>query len=481
MGDFAVGLPATGYAKEEPPPPIVYRGSVLPLTRDAKGNIHFDPINAGPIGAIKQAFTLPGRVASGETPMPSTFDPAVNDPRAGPIMEEARNFAGAFNPVNPMIRSGDRFLPGATMRPKDMTLAVTPSGPELVGKGVGQINTYRGLPIPYNPHYVGTTFADALENRLVSGGGDFKGGVFEEDAPGLYKTIRRLRQFTPHSDDPTATISLGPNNLIALRENIANKFGAPGENQRGVGEAFQAVNDLIERPSPEAIVAGATPAQTLEKNLLATYGGGLYGEGRANASAGLRDADLAAIQRAAKFRTDSANSGQNLDNSLRSRITSAILNAKKLKAFNKSEEAMLEDVPEGSLPTNAARFAGNMLGGGGGLAGTLTTGLGVGAGQFAGAGDLSWLLGPMLPAAGNALKRWAGKSTNEALDEVRQATRQRSPMFRDMLPGQDLYPTSDSKRDAMSRTLMRMYANPSGGVPVQPRPYVSPLPDEEKS
>jgi hypothetical protein len=475
--DFSQGLPPTGFAKEQPPPRAAYHGTILPFSRDSGGNFYFDPLGAGPIGALRQAFTLPGRVMSGETPMPRTFDPASGDPNIAPIMGEALNFAGAFGPgINPMVRSGDRAIPGVAKAPKDMTLAKTPTSADLLERGGSQIEDFSKMPIRYNPSYMGT-LASQIEQKLVDE------GVFPEDAKGLYATIRRLRDYVPRSDDPTATINVGPANLISIRKNIANKFGQQGENQRGVSVAHEAFNDFLENPPAEAVLGGTPP--TPNANLIghnggpvfdptnlanAQFGAQIYKEGRGNYSAGMRDAELEQIQREAGMRSRSANSGQNLDNSLRSRITNAILNAKRLKGFTPEEEAMLEGVPEGSLGNNMLRWAGNLFGGGGGLGAGVAGTIAGQAAAAAGLGNVGTTAAAVgVPTIGAMLKRAAGKSTSEALGDVQQATRQRSPLFEQTLPGQDLVPDVQAGRDAMAQALMRIPSS-AQGVPVEPDP-----------
>jgi hypothetical protein len=466
------GLPPAGFTAPQPDPVPVYHGALLPFSRDSSGHVYFDPTGAGPLAAIKHAFTLPGRVMSGETPMPSTFDPAANDPNTAPMMGELLNFAGAFGPgVNPMVRSGDPAIPGVRMAPKDMTLAKTPSSAELLAKGGDQIEAFKNMDIKYDPSYMGT-LATQIEQKLVNE------GVFPEDAPGLYQSIRRLNDYVPRSDDPSATISVGPANLISIRKNIANKFGQAGENQHGVGVAHGAFNDFLENPPAEAVLAGApatASAGSLDNQIGAALGASIYKEGRGNYSAGMRDAELERIQREAGLRSRSANSGQNLDNSIRSRVTSAILNAKALKGFTPAEEAMLEQVPEGSVGNNILRWTGNFMGGGGGLGAGAAMGLSSAGARMLGLGEgASSAIGMAVPAIGAALKKATGKSTSEALSEVQQATRQRSPMFEQSLPGQDLFPDPGvTPRDTMARTLMQMYSEPQG-VPVSEDDTASP-------
>ena len=191
----------------QPTPRPAYHGAIVPFSRDSGGNVYFDPMNAGPLGSIKQAATLPGRVVSGETKMPLTFNPKSQDPRAEPMIGEVLNFGGTFGPMNPAVRSGDKIIPGVATRPADMSRAVTPSSAELLKEGGKQHDIFRDMPIAYDPKYMGT-LADQIKNKLV------KEGVNEEDSPNLYKTIDRMYNYVPKSDDPTAQILLTPSGLI---------------------------------------------------------------------------------------------------------------------------------------------------------------------------------------------------------------------------------------------------------------------------
>ena len=427
-----------------PAPTTVYRGGFLPLSRDSSGSVHFDPFGSGPIGAVREAFTLPGRVASGETKV---------DPSNPAFMGEAVNFAGAFGPtVNPMVRSGDNAIPGIKMAPKDLTLAKVPSSGELLKSGGDKLEAYRNLPIPYDPAAFGT-LATQTEQALLDK------GVFRINSPQLYGFIDELRKNVPRGNEPGATVSAGPANLMAMRENLAGLFGKESEHQKGVGVAFEKLNDFIEKPPAGAVLAGS-PA------FLSAYGPQLYAEGRGNYAAGMRAADLEDIKKTADFRAASANSGANSDNSLRSRITSAVLNAKRMRGYTDDEVAALEAVPLGSTKNNIMRAAGNLMGGGGGLGSGAAAGIVGGTANYLGLPpQLATGIGAATPAVGAFLKRAAGKGTEQALDEAIDMTKRRSPLFKDM-GVQDLVPDVARNRDAMARTLMRIYSQPNG-VPVR--------------
>jgi hypothetical protein len=425
-----------------PPPaaPPVYRGALLPFSRDKDG-VSFDPLGSGPIGALRQAFTLPGRVMSGETKV----NPA--DPN---FIGETVNFAGSVGPsVNPMVRSGDRAIPGVAMRPKDPSLAKVPSSDALLKSGGDKLEAFRNLPINYSPEAF-STLAHQTEQELLNK------GVFRINSPQLYGFLDELRKGAAPGAGPN--VSARPANLMAMRENLAGLFDSPTEHQKGVGVAFGKLNDWIEKPPKGAVLAGS-PA------FLEAYGPQLYAEGRGNYAAGMRASGLEDVKKTADFRAASANSGANSDNSLRSRIASLVLNAKKTKGFSDPEIAALEAVPLGDTKRNAMRYAGNLLGGGGGLGSVAASGTaGTTAAYLGLPSSVATGIGAATPALGAYLKRAAGKSTEEALNEAIDMTKRRSPLFRDM-GMQDLVPDTVSGRDAMARALMRLEAAGFQGIP----------------
>lgn len=438
------------YLKDNPAPApepyTVWKGAILPISKNNLGQVSFDPFNAGLIGAAKEAFTLPGRVYKGETKVD------VTDPN---FMADALNFTGTFGMgINPMVRSGDRAIPGVKMAPKDPALAVTPSSKEMIASGKAGHEAYKQMPIPYDPAAFGA-LGTRMEDALV------KEGLFREGNQKLYAAIDRLRQNSIPPNDPTARLTASPASVIAMRKNFANLFGDPTENQKGVGVAFGLLNDFIEKPPKEAVLAGTPPG-------LAAEGGRVYARGRADFSYGTRAKELEDIKRTADLRTASANSGANPDNQLRSRITTHLLNARRVKGYTPEDIAQLETIPLSTTTNNIKRAMGNAMGGGGGLgavasssaAGTLANYLGLppGAATAIAAGT---------PAIGNWLKRSAGESTAEALDRFIDMQKRRSPLFQSM-GRQDLVHDTVYGRDAIARALARMEAGGLEGVPVKP-------------
>src|SRR5690348_10644327 len=105
------GLP-DGFVLAAQPHPA-YSGTILPLSRDAQGNVSFDS-NAGIVGMAKRAFggalsaaTLPGDVYTGKTSILSA------DGHTNPeVIDRAAELATLATPVNPGIRAGDQAIPG---------------------------------------------------------------------------------------------------------------------------------------------------------------------------------------------------------------------------------------------------------------------------------------------------------------------------------------------------------------------------------
>jgi hypothetical protein len=435
--------PANLYpAPEGPPAPAPYpvaKGMVLPLTRYSDNSVAFEPLSSGLVGntyqSFKNAIDYFAKVWSGE----ASTD--INDPA---VMGNVLNAASFGVGVNPFVRSGERAIAGVAGAPLDMTLARAPTAEQLKSVGGQQIENVRNLPTGYSPQSI-IDLSNRMENALI---GD---GVFPEDAPGLYQAVRRMRAVDP--TDPN--LSFAPGNLLSLRRNIANKFNSPTENQHGVGVAHSLLNDFIEAP-PAGSIVGGLPAEIAAARL-----GDLYATGRANYAAGMRGEELADIKRSQRFSAAAANSGQNVDNALRQGVKRMVLDESRTRGFTPQEITQLENVPLGTKVRNLLRSGGNLLGGGGGLGSTFTTAAAGGAANVLGAPPwLSTAVGLAAPAAGAYLKNQAAKGTVGALDALDVATRQRSPLFREQLPAQDLIPNPTAGRDAIARAWLQMNLPP---------------------
>ncbi len=76
-----------------PEPEVVEQGMLLPISKDADGNTHFDS-DAGLLGALKRSFMLPGEVMSGKV-----------DPTSPEGIERAFEFVGTVSPAGAAQRA----------------------------------------------------------------------------------------------------------------------------------------------------------------------------------------------------------------------------------------------------------------------------------------------------------------------------------------------------------------------------------------
>ena len=110
---------------------------------------------------MRQAFTLPGRVQSGEVKV---------DPSNPKFIGETLNFAGSFgSAVNPAIRSGDRVIPGVTRNAPDPMSVPAPSWQSLLEKGGAQIDNFQKAPVRYDPAHA-PALAQQIETALIKDG-----------------------------------------------------------------------------------------------------------------------------------------------------------------------------------------------------------------------------------------------------------------------------------------------------------------------
>ena len=123
---------------------------------------------------------------------------------------------------------------------------------------------------------------------------------------------------------------------------------------------------------------------------------------------------------------------------------------------------MLEAVPTGTLPRNIMRYTGNLMGGGGGLGAGTASGLAsAGAMAMGVPPGGAMAIGSAVPAVGAALKLGAVTRLQGGIACSRAGLmRQRSPLFRESIPGQDLKPPLQG-RDAIAASMLRQSMRPA--------------------
>lgn len=377
---------AAAQAPSTPKP--TYSGGVLPFSVGPDGKGYFDS-NAGILGSLKRAVTLPGDVFSGKV-----------DPNSDEGLSRALEMAATFSPANPAIRSGDKLIPGVT----NNVQAGKPNVPTAKALGEAADAGYdqlRNLGVDYSSKSV-VDLARGIQAGLE------RDGVLDMLAPKAFAILKGLQNAPA---DSVATIT----GLEAARRSLrlaAKDFTNPTE-QLAAERIMGGLDDFIAKGDPGSVVAG--PAAAASK---------IAGDARGNYAAAQRSNRLTGLQDTAELRASAANSGQNLDNSIRQRIVDVLVKPKESAGFIESELGQLEGIVRGSKTANAARYVGNLFGGGGGMGAMVT---GAAGGYMTGSPGLS-AAAIAVPATGYAAKQIANKITSSGLRAVDEATRARSPL-----------------------------------------------------
>lgn len=241
-----------------------------------------------------------------------------------------------------------------------------------------------------------TNLAERVRSELNASGLD------ENLAP---KTFGILGKASSAPEGATVT----GQNIESLRRTLGNAAGSVDATERKAAQsALTALDDFYKSVPAGDVLAGDTgqAAATI-------------GEARANYGAAARAEKIDRKITQAELRAASANSGQNVTNTLRARIADILIDPKQRRGYSAVELAAMERIVRGTKTSNTLRNAGNLLGGGGGLGSIVTAGVGAAATGGWGAG---------LPVLGYALKKLGNALTNRQIDQLSEIIRSRSPL-----------------------------------------------------
>jgi len=367
---------------EQPATEQPYSGQILPFSKDAQGNVSFD-IHAG----------LPGMITRGAELLRQGAPDARSDEGIGALTDAAM----VASPVSAGARGGLGWA-GAPAKRVPVKPPV-PTSDELLSTGSFGFDMARQMDVRYNPADV-QNMAMKLQSQL------FKAGFRESNAPEVFSEIKNILRPV----EPGAFASI--DDLHAIRMALgkaAQNFNNPREQSAAV-DAIRALDKFITNPDQKAVMAGPAAAA-----------GGVWKDAMGNYAAGKRSDRLMGIEESTLRRAKASNSGLNIDNTIRQRVASVLDSPQKRAGFSPEEIALLEQVAEGTAPRNTLRWAGNLLGGGGGLAGGIAGGAGFAA--FGPAGTAAAIAAPL------AAKMGGNQLTKNALRKVDVATRERSPMY----------------------------------------------------
>ena len=408
-----------------PPPKKPWSASILPLSEDAKGGLQFDS-NAGIMGGFKRAFMLPGEVAQGKV-----------DPSSPEGIARAAEMASVVAPVSPAVRAGGNFV-GSTKY--SGTRPANPPAPSREALFAASDNAYesaRNMGVDYSSDAV-RNMAAGLRQSLE------RDGILEELAPKAFSVLKKLEQPPEGSVAPLAGIEAARR---AFR-NAGKDFNNPTD-QLAADRLIRGLDEFTQGDIPGSVVAG--PAAAARAAL---------GEARGNYAAASRSNRLTGdegrtVQNVVDVRTNAANSGLNLDNTIRGRVGDLLLDQKKLAGFSPQEIAALRQINEGTTGRNIIRDVGNSLGGGGGIAGPM---IGMMAGGQTGSASnalVGALIGLGLPVTGRIARTSANNLTAKALSQADELVRKRSPLYEAIKAEAGSEVRSPEARAALIRALMQ--------------------------
>lgn len=302
--------------------------------------------------------------------------------------------------------------------------AATPETKELLDTARAAYRRVGNAPVDYTPGAMQDVVAGSkyvLEHPSV-------GGFSPEKAPLVHSTLDRFNAMGERRAAEGRPISAV--DFDALRSQLRGLPGADGVAGR---HAVSVLDTYMYHPPPGAVVRGtASDLDTIRRDLEMARGN--YRAGKT------AETVEEAIDRAGT-KAAMAHSGLNVDNATRQRLGAFVTtNAgeKALFGATDAERAALEAVAKGDWTTNKLRRYGNLLGGGGGLGQTFTSGLGgsVGAGtaHMMGLDPTSTMVaaggGAAVPfMAGTAMRTAANERTVRAAEEAARMIRQNSPLY----------------------------------------------------
>jgi hypothetical protein len=427
----AASKPWEAFAKKEEPEG---RGLI-----DQAFGLTGERVKTWPERAVREILTLPKRSIDAAYSAPPGSREATEA-----MIPVAAETALTMSPVNPAIRAGDKIIPGVAKSFQAERVAV-PTTEELAKTGGAEISAAKGSGLELNSSVL-SGYSKDLQQGLFDGS-MFGKTIHPVDAPATFAKLKEIENAPPGSIVTAA-------NIQSLRESLqatAQNFNpAAAKDQLAASLAIKRLDGLIPSVAEKDVLAGA-PAATQE---LFEAGRGNYAAGqRANDITGELDRANTGILERAETRAQAANSGRNIDNTIRSKVASVLEKPKEVSGFSDAELAALNGVVEGGAGRNTARYIANLFGGGGGIGQSGMAAIGAGLGG-AGGGIPGAIVGGVIPAAiGSGAKAIANALAKRDLRSVDELLRKRSPLFEDRMANAEMAPVSAESRAMATRLI----------------------------
>lgn len=350
---------------------------------------------------LYSAATLPGDVASGAGNVapktPGTWsdeDEARLQLNNAGLADRASALAGVASPAAVASRVGVGAM-GVPLRHSVAPEIATPSISELKAAAtagyespvVGAVKISAGA---------APRLADEIQGNLFN-----ELGVDENLAPKTYGILNKLKAMPqPEEGEPDPFLTVA--NLRSLRRTLGNAAGSIDPTERlAAKSSMQHLDEYLANMPEGDVIAGDPKAAAA-----------ILKDANANYSAMKTASDFDVRMTRAQLRAAAANSGMNVGNTIRQRMADIIVTPKLARSFTPDELAQMKSIVEGTPVTNATRYAGNVLGGGGGMLAAL---YGLGHAGIA-------------PIAGYMLRKMGNFQTTRAAGALNEAVRMRSPL-----------------------------------------------------
>ena len=268
-------------------------------------------------------------------------------------------------------------------------------------------------------------------------------------APGTFKILDKLDRTQAPKFEMRGLESAGPVERTAAPTSMAEIDSARrllGRKAAG-GDEEAVAAQVAKKKLDEWLARGVSKEETLAGNPEVAQG--IMQEGRENYR-GLKAAEALDSRVArAELQAAAANSGLNLQNRLRSNVGQLLMSDDAARLPAAQKEA-LEQFVRGSVPQNVLRYAGNMLGGGGGVAAPATAA----AGKIV-AGNA----GGLLPLGGLGLNRLSAALTSRQANKLSEMIRSDTPLGRQMRGPMDDWNVAVGEASAAptARNLSRLF------------------------
>lgn len=423
-------VPATEFGPKQ----IPHKGSIFPWSVDERGQGRPD-LSAGITGFIGRAITAPGDALAGK------FD-AMSDEGIG----RAAETAALMSPMPAAQRAGERALFGPAA-----TRAASPKIPTAAELHAAKGAAYDAVE-KSGVEYSGSAITGMIRDLKADLA---KQAIIADNYPKTFRLLDKL-------DDAPPGSSLQLQFLDALRKELGSIAG--GDESRAATLAIKRLDKFVDAADPASLMARApAPANALPSPAgfpqaaddAAREAARNIRDARGNAAAGFRSDALTGLEESVERRTASTNSGRNLGNNIRSRVASFLDKDKDIRGFSDAELTAMDALTRGTPTTNATRYVGNLLGGGGGLGQTLMAAAGAGAGGALGGGIEGGMVGAAAPAAVGAASRGVyNQLTKRQLAMIDEMVRARSPLFAQRQAQTPMVPVTPEIRAA----ILRMFA-----------------------